>query len=79
MRTTDVFVAQDTISENLARGLALKLNGEDRHRLAKHYTDNVEAYQLYMTGVFFRNQMTETGLKKSIRRRPSDPSVWHTH
>jgi DNA-binding winged helix-turn-helix (wHTH) protein/TolB-like protein/Tfp pilus assembly protein PilF len=63
---TDVFVAQDTISENLARGLALKLDGEDRHRLAKHYTDNVEAYQLYMTGVFFRNQMTETGLKKSI-------------
>jgi hypothetical protein len=34
----------------VADALALRLNGEEQNRLKKRYTDNVEAYQLYITG-----------------------------
>jgi len=62
----DIFGMQDIVSEKVAAALSLKLGGEESKRLAKHYTHNTEAYQLYMKGVFFRNQLTENGLKKSI-------------
>ena len=65
-RSTEVFAVQDAISEKVAGALALKLSGEERQRLAKHYTENIEAYQLHAKGVFLRNQMTEEGLKKSV-------------
>jgi DNA-binding winged helix-turn-helix (wHTH) protein/TolB-like protein/Tfp pilus assembly protein PilF len=62
----NIFAMQDIISEEVANALALRLTGAERARLAKHYTDNTKAYQLYVKGVFFRNQLTEDGLKKSI-------------
>jgi TolB-like protein/DNA-binding winged helix-turn-helix (wHTH) protein/Tfp pilus assembly protein PilF len=65
-QSTEVFAIQDAISEKVAGALALKLNGEERQRLAKRYTENIEAYQLYARGVFLRNQMTEEGLRRSI-------------
>jgi TolB-like protein len=45
---TDVFAVQDVISQEVAD--ALRLSGEEKNRLTKRYTDNVEAYQLYLTG-----------------------------
>ena len=65
-RFADVFTVQDSISENLIAALPLTLTGEQRQRLAKRYTENTEAYQLYVKGVFLRNQMTGEALKKSI-------------
>ncbi|HKQ80289.1 MAG TPA: winged helix-turn-helix domain-containing protein [Blastocatellia bacterium] len=62
----DIFATQDAIAEKVAGALVLELTGEERRGLAKRYTENAEAYQLYIQGVFFRNQMTEEGLKKSI-------------
>ena len=47
---TDVFAVQDAISQRVADALALQLSGEERSQLSKRYTDNVEAYQLYLTG-----------------------------
>ena len=38
----------------------------DEQKLAKHYTDNPEAYQLYLKGRFYWNQRTGDALKKSI-------------
>src|SRR5262249_8251817 len=63
----DIFGMQDIVSEKVAAALALKLNSEESERLTKQYTHNTEAYQLYVKGVFFRNQLTEEGLKKSIQ------------
>jgi DNA-binding winged helix-turn-helix (wHTH) protein/TolB-like protein/cytochrome c-type biogenesis protein CcmH/NrfG len=45
---TDIFAVQDSISEKVATALKIKLG--DNHK--KHYTQNVEAYQLYMKGRF---------------------------
>lgn len=46
----DIFTVQDAISARVADALALKLTGEEKKGLAKRYTDNVEAYQLYLKG-----------------------------
>src|SRR5204863_9313372 len=34
----------------VADALALRLSGEEKSQLSKRYTDNIEAYQLYLTG-----------------------------
>ena len=65
-KLTDLFTLEDTISERVAEALALKLTGQEKKLLSKRYTDNAAAYQLYVKGVFFRNQMTKEGLNKSI-------------
>jgi TolB-like protein/Flp pilus assembly protein TadD len=49
-RFTDIFDVEDSISEQVARALTLKLKGQDKKRLARHETDNFEAYQLYLKG-----------------------------
>src|SRR4030095_11474616 len=33
--------------------LALELTGEEKKQLAKHYTDNTEAYRLYSMGMYY--------------------------
>jgi TolB-like protein/Flp pilus assembly protein TadD len=47
---TDVFAVQDAISQKVAAALALQLSGSEKQRFTQRYTDNVEAYQLYLTG-----------------------------
>lgn len=49
----------------LAR-LRPQLTGEEQQRLAKRYTESVEAYKLYLTGRFHENKSTEEGIKKGI-------------
>jgi DNA-binding winged helix-turn-helix (wHTH) protein/TolB-like protein len=62
----DIFKMQDSIAEKIARALELRLTGEERERLVKHYTENREAFQLYSMGRFFWNKWTREGLEKSI-------------
>jgi len=63
---TDVFTVQDTISRKIAEALAVRLNAEERKRLTKRYTENVAAYQLYLTGRFHWNKFTPDDFAKSI-------------
>ena len=49
-RFTDIFDVEDSISEQVAHALMLKLTGQDRQRLTTHYTENIKAYQLYLKG-----------------------------
>jgi tetratricopeptide (TPR) repeat protein len=44
----------------------LQLSGDERTQLAKHYTENTEAYQLFLKGRYFWNKFTEDGLQKSL-------------
>ena len=50
---TDIFAVQDSISERVAGELALRLTGQERERLAKRYTADAGAYELYLKGRFF--------------------------
>ncbi len=63
---TDVFQVEDAIAEKVAAALQLRLSDEDRQRLTKRYTENTEAYQLYLKGRFYWNKYTEEGWRKSI-------------
>ncbi|HEV2762440.1 MAG TPA: tetratricopeptide repeat protein, partial [Pyrinomonadaceae bacterium] len=63
---TDIFTVQDSISEQVARAMLLELNGEERRRLRRHGTENVEAFQAYLRGRHFWNKRNEEGLTKSV-------------
>lgn len=51
----DIFALQDEIARSVAAGLKLRLSGDVEQRLARRYTDNTEAYQLYLLGRFYWN------------------------
>ncbi|MGI8897951.1 MAG: winged helix-turn-helix domain-containing tetratricopeptide repeat protein [Pyrinomonadaceae bacterium] len=63
---TDIFAVQDSISDQVARALTLKLIGEEKQRLTKHYTEDIQAYQAYLKGRYFWNKRTEEGYKRAI-------------
>jgi TolB-like protein/class 3 adenylate cyclase/Flp pilus assembly protein TadD len=63
---TDVFTVQDTISKKVAEALELRLNPEEQKRLTTRYTDNLEAYQLYLTGRFHWSKLIPPEIDKSI-------------
>jgi tetratricopeptide (TPR) repeat protein len=54
----DIFQVQDSISERVAHALTLRLSGEESARLAGHYTENPEAYQLYLQGQYLLGKQT---------------------
>jgi len=58
----DIFVVQDSISEKVAAALKVKLGA----KVKKHDTDNVEAYQLYMTGRYHLDKLTPQNIRKGI-------------
>ena len=62
----DLFTVQDAIAEKLAASLALEVTDEERQRLTRRYTDNTEAYQLYLRGRYFWNKRTPESLQKGI-------------
>src|SRR5262245_52342833 len=62
----DIFAVQDRVTERVARSLALSLSGEEKKLLTKHYTDNTEAYRLYLLGRYFANKGTDEGVKRGI-------------
>jgi TolB-like protein/Tfp pilus assembly protein PilF len=65
-RFTDIFAVQDSISEKVATALSLKLSSEERERLTKRYTDNTEAYHLYLKGRYYWNKRSEESLDKAL-------------
>jgi DNA-binding winged helix-turn-helix (wHTH) protein/TolB-like protein len=65
-RYTDIFVLQDSVSEQVARELLPELSGEEQRRVKRHDTESVEAYHAYLRGRHFWNKRNEEGLRKSI-------------
>src|SRR5688500_3513645 len=63
---TDIFAVQDRISEQVARALTLTLSSTEKKLLTKHFTENSDAYQLYLKGRYFWNKRTVEGLNKGI-------------
>ncbi|HEV8593416.1 MAG TPA: tetratricopeptide repeat protein [Pyrinomonadaceae bacterium] len=57
---------QNEITRDVVDKLKLKLSGADEQKLAKNYTENGEAYQLYLQGRYFWNKQTNKDLDRSI-------------
>jgi tetratricopeptide (TPR) repeat protein len=63
---TNILSIQDSISEQVAGALAIKISGEEHRQLRKNYTASSEAFQHFIRGRYFWNQRTLEGLRKSI-------------
>ncbi len=62
----DIFDIQDEISLAIVDALKVKLLGTKKAAVLKRYTDNTEAYQLYLKGRFHYGKYTEEGFTKAI-------------
>jgi len=65
-RLSDVFVVQEEIARHLSEKLRPKLKGAAQKQLTKRYTDNAEAYQLYLRGRYYWNKRTGEAIKMGI-------------
>jgi len=63
---TDIFTIQEEIALAIVDALRLRILGEERTKLVKRPTENLEAYNLYILGRYFFNRATEEDFKKSI-------------
>jgi Tfp pilus assembly protein PilF len=63
---SDIFSIQDDISMEMVRRLKGTLLGEEEEILVKRYTENAEAYNLYLQGRFFWEKRTEEGFNKAV-------------
>ncbi len=62
----DVFAVQDEISKAIVDTLKIKLGLGEDELIMKRYTENLEAYQLYLKGRFYLNERTAASIKKSL-------------
>ena len=65
----DIFEIQSEIAQHVASALKLNLLSEERNLIEKRAasTQNPEVYSLYLKGLYFFNERTEEGLRKSIK------------
>jgi TolB-like protein len=64
---SDVFAVQDAISERVASALALRLTAEERRGLTRRYTEDTEAYELYLKGRYHANKLIPPEVRKGIQ------------
>ena len=62
----DVFAIQDEISGAIVEHLKVKLLKGERDAVFKRYTENIDAYSLYLKGIYFLRMYTVDGFKKAI-------------
>jgi Tfp pilus assembly protein PilF len=62
----DLVSLQSEIARDVSQKLKTKLSGADEQRLAKNYTKNPEAYQLYLKGLYYWNKRTGEDLKQAL-------------
>ncbi|MGH7597342.1 MAG: protein kinase domain-containing protein [bacterium] len=62
----DIFAIQDDIAQQIVAALKIKLIGEPSVPLVKRYTENLEAYHLYLKGRYYWNKRYEGLLQKGM-------------
>ncbi|MFN2511455.1 MAG: hypothetical protein ABR568_08420 [Pyrinomonadaceae bacterium] len=63
---SDLVTLQSEIARDVSNRLKSKLSGADEAKVTKTYTNNPDAYQLYLKGNFYRTKYTEEGYQKGI-------------
>ena len=64
---TNLFAVQDTIADKVVSALALSLNRDARKRLSQRYTDNIDAYHLYLKGRYHIGKVTRPAIMKGVQ------------
>ncbi|MGD9347779.1 MAG: protein kinase, partial [Candidatus Aminicenantes bacterium] len=62
----DIFVLQDEISLAIVNKLKLKLLGGEREKIVKRHTEDPEAYDLYLKGIYFWNKRSSESMNKGM-------------
>jgi TolB-like protein/Tfp pilus assembly protein PilF len=65
-KLSDILAVQEEIAAEISNALSIKLTARERHELTKHYTDNLEAYHLYLKGRYHWNKYSHNGLKRAL-------------
>jgi serine/threonine-protein kinase len=64
-RQSELVSLQSDIARDVSQKLKTKLTGADEQKIAKTYTADPEAFQLYLKGLFYWNKRTPDDLKKA--------------
>ena len=67
-KMSGLLATQREIATAVTQKLQLKLSGDDNKGLTKRYTDDNEAYQLYLKGRFYWNKRTLESMKTAIEQ-----------
>ncbi len=65
-KATDIQALQDDITRTISEKLRLKLTGAQEQELTKRATQNPQAYQLYLNGLFYSRRSGIENLRKAL-------------
>src|SRR5881409_2020591 len=65
-KQTDLVALQSDIARDVSSKLTIKLSGADEQKVTKNYTQNAEAYKLYLQCRFYANKRTAKDSRKAI-------------
>jgi serine/threonine protein kinase/TolB-like protein/Tfp pilus assembly protein PilF len=66
-KVSDVLDLPEDISREISEGLKLELTGDTKKQIAKRYTGNPQAYELYWKGRYHWNQRKPEDIKQAIK------------
>ena len=77
-KLTDLIALQSEITRDVLQKLRVRLSGAEEQKLTKNYTENTEAYQLYLKGRYYvlklKRSETQTGIQYFQQAIDIDPS-----
>src|SRR5438876_4543906 len=62
----DIFAVRSEVAQKVAEILKVRLLGEEKRKIDKKPTENLEAYNLYRQGRFYADKLSEEGIKKAL-------------
>src|ERR1700752_425817 len=66
LESNNLLLIQDAITHQVLATLKLKLTGDEEKRVTARYTENAEAYQVYLEGRYHWSKYTRNGIEKAV-------------
>jgi TolB-like protein/Tfp pilus assembly protein PilF len=67
-KVSDILDLQQRIARDVSESLKWKLSGIEEQQIARNYTENAEAYQLYLRGRDYWNKRTSDNIRRAIEQ-----------
>lgn len=64
--STEIYSVQEDIASEISENLRLKLSSDQKKRITKRFTQDTEAYELYLKGRYYWNKRTNADLKRGL-------------
>jgi serine/threonine protein kinase/Tfp pilus assembly protein PilF len=62
----DILPLQDDIAWGLSQRLHPRLTGAEKQQITRHYTENAEAYELYLKGRYFADKFDQQDIERGL-------------